>query len=912
MENPKFIKQISFDNSSNFLLCDSFIHQTFNDCVIVGHSSLRLILMQGNEINEVSRYDHNHPIISAAVHYVHGMPEICFISGQQMFFAKPTMTNFIISEPIPLSYKFSSVISNNSLICLYPHNSSLFFYQKENGTFIQFDLPQNTKIWSSAFLNEYLSILEYRNVFYVKIYTTNDLSSIRCVASFAINYFTPYKVVSIKMHNSFYLLCESAFFKIDGNSSKGFSMDKFQIDIRNSDPLIVDSAPCGVRLLLLSADGLILRFDGQKVELLTEINAATSIASLTISRFLVILESCRICLLDRECIQMHEIEYANCAYSSFTPSNFIVASKNSIYSTFYNYGIEVEKAAQMKINILPKFFVFKELIFILFSEKTVVIDSEFRDITPSQIKHKSFERIHANSQHSFFALTPSEITIYEYGALFTYNEETTLSAHRMNTLYTCQGRTLTSFLSCRSTLIKQNSKQFESEIYSLYVSENIFLSFPNGVVFIIDDEFNSISQTKFDFDIFSIVQTSSKLFFGTDSGEVLIVDNDSNHINFNEHNADINTIGISRVYLCNVGNEVTAFCGKNYYYLKEKDHKITIRKLPPDFSFFSAFGYNSIFIALQKCSHKSKFYNLITILFTDQKSGFHHSKNIEFNQQITKLSSSKSSSEYVCCLNKTTLFWSRGEVKYNVLEDEEVNSINEWKALHNGKLVQFWVACTTKNKNEGRLLIFLQSRRTNSVQPLLEKNFESPIVAFSISSSSLAFFVMNDTINGISLETGSLKSKAKINTKLSDIVAIDCSSKYIAVLSNQRRFALFQIISDMELKILDIVDKPEIYGRIKLLSKYIAVSSRVNPILLIYQISQNNKLQIMKEVHLLSPVSSIFNLNGLFFLNCICGELYLVDLNSMNEQNSNNFDNQSKFDVSNIFSFSLSMLSLND
>ncbi|OHT06647.1 hypothetical protein TRFO_25258 [Tritrichomonas foetus] len=890
MEKSKWIKQICFDNSIQILLCDHFIHPTVNDCVVVGHSSLRLIIMKSNNIIEIARYNHSKPIISASIVHRSNHIEICFISGQLLYFAAPTLKGFNISEPVPLNFTYSSVTSNALLICLYPRNSSLTFYDHRiTKNFINFDLAKNSKVWSCAFMGENLASLEFQNVFRVKIYNTKNLNYIRCVATYSINYYTPYRIISVPSHNSFYVLAESTIFHIQ-SSEKGWIFNKHSIDIRRSDPLLVDATPCGVRLLVLSADGLVLRFDGHKFELVAELNGATLLSSLSISRFLITLESCRLSMLDRDMLPLDEITYANCIHSSYTQGNFTVASQNSIYTAFYDYGIEVIKYADLRLKMKPIFYTINNFLFILYKDKTVIIDSEFRDVTPSAIKKLTFERIHANSQNSFFGLTSDKITVFEYGSIFSFNEKSTHSAHRLNTLYTTMMKSLTSFFYTSSTLIKQNKKDFDSEIYAISVGNDICLSFRDGLIYIIDDEFYTRKKININHDIFSIISTERQIMLGSDTGEIVIV-------NYNLEIISEQSIGISRVYLTNVGNKVAASCENSYYHITEKG----IKKLPPDFRYFSPFGNNETFIALLKVASKSRNYNLLQIQFTEQTLGFHHKINLELNQQITKINSAEQNADYVCCASKSTLLWSHGNTLFNLLENEEAKSINEWRANHSNKVVQFWVVCTKKGDNEGRLLIFLLNRKESKFKPLLQKVFNAPLVAFTASSHRLAFFVTNDTITGISLETGSLIPKAKSNAKITDVVAIDSSQKYIAALADQRKFSLFEIISDMELKFLSVVDRPAIYGRIKIIGNYVAVSSRVTPSLTIYTISENP--QTVREIMLLSPVTSIFDVKGKIFCNCICGEMFMINCEDQEI---------AELDTSKLFSFSHSAYMLND
>ena len=109
MEESKWIKQICQDNSIQLLLCEHFIHPTVNDCVVVGNSSFRLLILQSNQIKEVARYDHQRPIISACITYNNDQPEIAFISGQNLFLMIPRIDQFEITKSLPLNHKYSII-----------------------------------------------------------------------------------------------------------------------------------------------------------------------------------------------------------------------------------------------------------------------------------------------------------------------------------------------------------------------------------------------------------------------------------------------------------------------------------------------------------------------------------------------------------------------------------------------------------------------------------------------------------------------------------------------------------------------------------------------------------------------------------------------------------------------------------
>ena len=182
---------------------------------------------------------------------------------------------------------------------------------------------------------------------------------------------------------------------------------------------------------------------------------------------------------------------------------------------------------------------------------------------------------------------------------------------------------------------------------------------------------------------------------------------------------------------------------------------------------------------------------------------------------------------------------------------------------------------------------------------MLPKVFPSPIVAFTAVSSKLAFFVQDDVITGLSLETGALTQRAKANSKISNVVAIDSSLHHIAVLSDNDGFSMFRIISETKIDLLCIVKVHGLYGRIKVMNDFVIITSRLEPVAYVYNVSATP--QVLRTVNTLSPIVSIFSVSGKALLNCICGEMYIVSCNG---------DDILESDCSGLFSFGHSSFSL--
>jgi hypothetical protein len=322
--------------------------------------------------------------------------------------------------------------------------------------------------------------------------------------------------------------------------------------------------------------------------------------------------------------------------------------------------------------------------------------------------------------------------------------------------------------------------------------------------------------------------------------------------------------------------------------------------LPPDFEFFSPIGTGKpLFVALVK----GKKPNLLTFTFTDVSLGYRYQKLFEVQHgRISKLSASKCQGEFVAALGKdpVILFWSRGCVKRELEMDEKVKAISEWKARHKAKLLTIWIVCT-ETMTGGRLLIFAQSRTNNEVSLILPKTFDKPILGFTAVSPVLAFLVIGGAINGISLETGALIQKGKTDADVSPVVAIDSSERYVAALADQRKFSLFEIVNESDLNPVGIVEKPALFGRIKIIDEFLVVTARMSLAVYIYAIRRPP--QLVRQLFVTSPVTSVFRIRGKALCCCLCGEMYLVDC-----QGREVFER----DISAVFSFGHSILSLTE
>ena len=909
MSEVGWAKQIRSDSSIQMFLSERFLHPTISDCVVVGNCSLRLVTVRNDQLKVVARHDEIGTINSAAIVYTNEKPQVSFILGlRKLVVAVPSIGSFAVSVVADLEKKYYHVSGGRNIVCLSSFDSSLKFVDISNGhTFERSLMGDNGPIMvlSTVWVEGKLIVLQKSTNIQVCIYEVAE-ERLYCIAKSSPNYLKPYKIVGIPHHKAAYVLGDGGFLCVRKSDTGGWSFNYFEVQMKYSDPLLVDAAPIGVQLALLTAGGSIIKFDGSQCELLSSYSHADALVSVTITRFLLSVESCRALLLDKNFMQLDELDDVlfNCV--SYSSGNFIVGSRYTIHTIFYDYGIDVEKVATVEFPCLCGMCADQDVIFVTFPDKTVIVDGQFREFTPNFLKEKRYERFHGTTTYFFFALSRNEVTVFDHGSVSSFPLKSTLSVMRNTCLYLADEKDVSCHLYCHGTLLCQNTLKLNSQVTAIGVvlERSLVVAMAAGNVYLFDEEFNVTAETSLDYLIVSAAGVGSHIVLGTGTGAVLFCNKDLVVL------SDIQ-IGIAPVSLNCVNDQISVLCGDRYHYISPSEgFKTTI--LPPDFEYFSPIGKGPlVFVAMVKTDKQNE-HKLMTFRFTDQVQGFHSKRLYDCTGgRVTKIACSKHAGEFVAAVmdncDLATLFFSKGNVKHPLSRSETVDEICEWRARlrdvkHNkDTYISFWVVSTNYNSG-GRLYFFIQSRSTNEVTVKLKKEFPDHITALTIVSSSLGYFAMANSILGFSLETGALVQKGKISAKSKHVVALDSGSNCVAVLYDNIRksqmddqkkvFSVYQVSESQTLEHAYTVSNDSILvGRMKIVGGHVLVSCRATPTVHIYSLVDGSELQI---VRFLAPVTAIFDIKRKAVCCCIDGEMHAVSC-----------DGQQMFpiDLSRMFSF---------
>ena len=914
---PLWAKEIKEECAIQFLLSGHFTHPTISDCLAVGHSTIRLFSLKSNQIYEKTKYIHNSVITSACVIEYKGKTEVGFLSNSSFsILSLNSEQNFTINETISLETSLSFLSSYNSVICMYDVYPSVTLCERETMILNRFDL-QCGKIFSCEMLkNNNLCILELANIFQICIYKFDpNINKLKLLYKKPLSSEIPYKVKYIPEHSdAIYLLSENKISKIK-ETEKGYFFDPFPLTLKQTDPLIVDAAALGQLLLLLTADGIILKFDGKKFEKMQECPGAMSLCSLTINRFTVAIDSDRIILYDKDMTKLSEVGNVIFRAASYKKGNFVVCSGTTVHSAFYDYGIEIDKVAEMTYFIPPKIEACGDYLFVLFQNKTVVLEqATFKDVTPSFMKTIGFERIHANSLSFIFAVKQDSLHIFHHGQLTVVRIPSTHSCFHHSTIYLCEKNLISCYNFSGSDLSLISSFSFPSQISAIgtYNNTNACIALFDGSIFICDDDLDISYTITLENDLFAtsvLNNTNNMVIIGTNKGTVLIFDSSLKQIK---------KIQISSLPCLLKGTISNIIVNSNNKYYEILDLE-NIKTLPPDFLALVVFQATSISssnlyssnssssisrsssspsiapsnsaiqVAITKSPNKEKTAALLTFHFTHSTLGFHSQVLFEFNGLLDRICAGRTHNSFVASIrNPPTLFWSKGSVAIPLEDKEIVRSIVEWKANHGGKRVTFWVACTEGSASIARLLLFTQSKDTQ-VHKILAKVFGSPITSFSIVNQNVAIFSHSDQIVGISLETGSLRKKFSVKSPIPGIVHTNCNQNYIVAITNQNGFFCMKITNDSELKDTCCIRKPLLGSRIKIVKETIIISDRIGNVLF-YTV--NGKF--IKQISFISPVSEMFATENQVFCCHLCGEMTLLNIDGTTAEESS---------VSSLFSF---------
>lgn len=879
ISNPKWVKQIKPDSSIQTILTGKFTHPTISDCILVGHSSIRLLSIKSNKLVETTTYMHKDPISSATV--FEKFAEIIFISKNELFFLSLNKDHELaVTHKQKIDQEYTFVTCWDSKILLYSTYPTISIADREALLFTRYDINVQS-VLSAGIINNRIVLLQRANNFEVCFYNYSDPAQLKSVYRKVLSMEIPYRLICTPAHNAVYVLSQGKFSKIQ-MSENSYFFNPFQISSKNGDDLIVDAVSVGINLYMLNADGLVIRFDGEKVEIMKTIIGANSISSPTLNRLLISIDSDKIQLLDRDLSVLDEVESVICRSSSYRKGNFIIASGHSVHSAFYDYGIEIEKVSEMKYVKPPHLKTSNgNYTFVMYEDRAVVISEDFKDCTPSVLKHNHFERIHMNSLQFFFAVCDDSIHVFDHGYVNVIKHKSTLSCFHHSTIFLALGSYIGCYMYSNGVLEKVSDRKFVSQVSAIetYNSTNVLIALFDGSVFIADDDLNVKEGYTFeDCFVTSFLESTNKIVCGLSNGQVVVFTCTLSVINKY-------TVGILPAFVC--GNEtiIGCKCGKKFYAIIDDKPNI----LPPDFLSFDVLP-NGKCIAIVSSPKKTVSAALFTFHFTDANIGFHSRTLFEFNGYIDRVCSTRTKDAFVCSIREpASLFWSRGEVITPLETREVVRTICEWKANHGGKFINFWAIVTEGSMSVARFLLYMQSSSDYKVRSILAKVFQDPITSFCIVSPELAVFTHPDQVVGISLESGSLRKVFSNKALLPDIVFSDASTDYIGCITNNRGFFVMKVVKN-SLSSSFVLKKPMLGSRIKIVDKYVVVSDRFG-LLEIYSVEG----KFIKRHHFVSSVTEMFNIGSDKVLCChICGELTIIKVTDGEVLES---------DVSSLFSF---------
>lgn len=892
MNLPEWAKQIRPDSSIQALHCDTFVSQSsIKDCVIVGHSSLRILVYNDSQqkISILYRYDHPEPIISSCIAYRNEKPEICFISTKiasnqkHLYFIQALPDKFVVTKNIQIDGFYFNVICSPTKVLLYSNSQNTILLSNiDDLQFLKIRL-ECKNIISCTFLAEVLIVLLMTEdfKFYTDVYEIKKMS-LDLLFHVNMNSRDYWKLLGFNSHNMVYVLGDKFQMKL---ISQAQIINKWKIELPEGnipndilDPFLVDAAPIGQkRLLLLTEGGDLILYDGITFSKPKAFFGASAIGTLSLERYIIAINESRLVLIDKNFEVLDEINDAVCTACSYSSGHFNVVSHNSVHMTLYDYSIEIEKCAPLKSNSLPRLIVNQDIFFILYTNKTIVIDNTFRDITPSVVRKRGFERIHSNSYRFFYGINRETVSVIDHGSIKDFNEVSTLSCHRLYTLYLAELDIVKIYLYCHSTLILQNKYQFESQISCMTTTENglLCVSLFDNTILTLSDDLKIINKVLTDKLVISMVKFQQGIAAGTGEGSIIYYDS---HFIF-ESQQDL---GTSSVHLSELGNQLTAQCG-NRFYMKKKQR---MASMPYGIIELSAFGLlKKTFVAIITNPNKANSYYLIQFHFTNESYGLHNNLILTVSSDIPRICCSRSKNEFVCYFREhQTLYWSRDDFQFKLNNNEKIKSLIEWKAKFKEHSRQFWMIATAKN-GEGTLYLF--TRAQNKMSPSLKKTFKPPVISCAASTTSVAFFLQDNTIFGISLENGALTKKTQVKTDFKYAYKIDATNKYVvvtAVLHNpdpeniKTQFAVYSLDRDYNLTKVpmnpNIIAHPITKPIAKIANDFVAIYGSQYPKIYIYSISP--EINIIREVELMSPITSIFPFKELIFCCCACGDMYLI------------------------------------
>jgi len=841
---------IKNDSSIQDLLTGYFSNSAVKDIVVVGHNSIRLIVVRNNKLCELSRYNHENAISSACICENGEDNNIVFISNQYAFFLYFENQGLHLKDQSLYVKDFLFVSSEGKMTVFYDVRPMIALVN-DNGVLNELGLSSRS-VYSCTIYDKKIIILELINTFECSIYRISNESGLCCVNRYKIAYDCPYRLVNLTKY--VVVLCESCFYRLNINDNNS-ELRKYELDIKDRDNLIISSACFPSSLFFLTATGTLISYDFQNITVSINIPNAHCIIQFSLNKLIIASECGRLELYDRDLHLVDELNNVICKYVTNINESLMYVSFNSIFSLSNDYGIKPLKIADLDNQTTPDLITSKDNIYLLYRNSIIILDENLKETTPSLLKRKHSERIHVISHHIFFLLEKRSISVFDHGSICSIPFESSLSCNYDISLFVAEKQTISLFIYSYSSIGRQGNKSFSSQISSMCAISptSLIIAFFNGDIIIVDDEFETIHSLNVNCFCSGLLFSNNSVFVALTNEEINVYSKDLVFLN-----TITKPLGVT--YLYGESSHLVIKCDGSLYVFEKNE----IHKMPTDMMSLCYLSDNK-YVALSKNNKQT---SVFTFFLDESEPLFRTRLLYEFNSNINSFSAIKDDNFVGYFGRQSTLFWSRGEAKYTIESNEIVHAIIDWKALHNSKQVSFWVVVTETTKKAGRLLLFTQSRSDYKIVLILSKTFATPITDIVEMSTRLAIISHSDSIHGISLETGALTRKFTYKSPIDGIHQMSAKENKLAILTKYNGFFLLSIVNDTVTELFSI-KKPFLGGRILVSTDMVIVSDRTSSLLFF---SLNGVF--LKKYSYLSPISEIIPYKNGFIYCTVCGEIW--------------------------------------
>lgn len=885
MQNlPKWAKMVNGDSSIKKIISCYITSHIISDFIVLGYNSLRLFNVQNRKINEVTRYDHISMISDVSViRYDDTKCDIIFISKRTAFILNFTSDfKLMVSKTIQLNRIYEYISTSEYMFCLYSMDPYIILFEN-NYTSKEYSFDYSIII-SLSFFRENIVILYFKDSFFIDIYEVSDFQG--PILSRKLPHEFPYKLYYSSQLNSLYILSESKVTIITMNST-GYIFDPHVLNLDREHSIICDATTMGSQLIVISDDGGLLTYN-DKFFLKKEVfDGLVGIASLTVNKCVIVLENGRLVLLDKDFSVLDNFEGSYCRSVSYKMGNFLIASEYSVKQCFYDYGISANCFINLSHPYPPQVSVSGEFIILKYYNKMIVLSEEYKNITPSFLNRKTYERLYVNSQKFMFALNHYVITVFDHGVLYKFNYVSTLSLNKDNVLILVENNTIFVLQFYHTKFLTRTSKVLDFHISSIsfYNDNNVIISSLYGDIMIVDEDLQLIKHVKLDYTPTSISEFRGSIVISTDQGELIYLDREL-------HITSILKIADTPISVHGVNSCLTLRSRTNSYVFVNN----SLRILPSNLLMVYPYKDNSYISFVKKYDNKNGYLMLFNVENTSLD--FHYECLYRFNGRINNvLACNYKNILVVSTYNPSALFFSKNDQHVSLERGEIVTSLTEWNAKFKGKVNTYILVSTKRPSAKSRFLLYgIYKPEINNV---FEKLFTDDITCVLSISKTLAVFSHNNKVFGISLETGSLTRKFTYEPeKITSIIDLSYESNCLAILSEKNGFSLIDISKENSPVHLFHVKKHIIGKNIKVYQNHIIITDLIGNVLF-YDI----KGDYIKQINLITTCTNIIASKNKLLACCITGHMYIL---SFNEEES------TKNDLSTSFTFNTPRLMFND